>query len=288
VGTKIEASGFTTGRWLDRSSALKLADRAGRQLLEAAGRRPEDVDLLVNAGIYRDRNLGEPALAPLIQEDIGVNPEDPSQGHQSSFSLDVANGACGALTALQVVQGFIDAGTIATALVVASDADPGHHMARGFPFAPAGGALLCTRGEEGRGLAGFRWENSDDGGASFRATLGQHDGANALSIHREPTFAKQVGILASRVARRVLTDNGRPPVDLLIAAPAYPDFVFVLADELGVPVDRIVVRGPQFHTVAFLTALDAAMRSGALEEAESVLFVCGSAGLTAGAALYRP
>ena len=45
--------------------------------LDRAGRTAHDVDLLVNAGIYRDRNLGEPALAAMIQQDIGANPEDP-------------------------------------------------------------------------------------------------------------------------------------------------------------------------------------------------------------------
>ena len=35
------------------------------------------MDLLINAGIYRDRNLGEPALAAMIQQDIGAHPEDP-------------------------------------------------------------------------------------------------------------------------------------------------------------------------------------------------------------------
>jgi 3-oxoacyl-[acyl-carrier-protein] synthase-3 len=273
---------------MNRSSALKLADRAGRDLLHAAGRRPEDVDLLVNAGIYRDRNIGEPALAPLIQEDIGINPGDPREGQPSSFSLDVANGSCGVLTALQVVDGFIGAGTITSALVVASDADPGRHLAPAFQFSPAGGALLCTPCPDGMGLAGFRWRNSDDGGTSFRAVVAQQGGKNKLAIHREGTFDKQVAVLASLAARDVMEDNGIEEVDLVIGCPASPEYTEVLAGELGLPVDRIIVEGPRLHTVAFVAALDAAIRTGRLGSAKTVLFVCGSAGLTAGAALYRP
>ena len=48
-----------------------------RTVSRGAGRDAHDVDLLINAGIYRDRNLGEPAFAAMIQEDIGANPEDP-------------------------------------------------------------------------------------------------------------------------------------------------------------------------------------------------------------------
>jgi hypothetical protein len=40
----------------------------------------EKVDVLVNAGLYHDRNLGEPALAPLIQDDLGANRDDPHAG----------------------------------------------------------------------------------------------------------------------------------------------------------------------------------------------------------------
>jgi 3-oxoacyl-[acyl-carrier-protein] synthase-3 len=33
------------------------------------------LDLLVNANVYHDKIMNEPALASLIQEDIGANPD---------------------------------------------------------------------------------------------------------------------------------------------------------------------------------------------------------------------
>jgi hypothetical protein len=36
-----------------------------------------DIDLIVHAGLYREDNLCEPALAALIQEDIAANPRHP-------------------------------------------------------------------------------------------------------------------------------------------------------------------------------------------------------------------
>ena len=81
--------------------------QVGQGLPRTAGRDADDIDLLVNAGIYRDRNLGEPALAAMIQEDIGANPEDPHAGAHGTFSFDIANGTCGVLTALQIVDGFL-------------------------------------------------------------------------------------------------------------------------------------------------------------------------------------
>jgi 3-oxoacyl-[acyl-carrier-protein] synthase III len=107
--------------------------RPARRALDLAGLAAADIDLLVDAGLYHDRNLGEPALAALIQEDIGANPEDPHAGGHGTFSFDVANGPCGMFTELQVVDGFLRAGTVRHALVVASDADPGHRLAPDSP-----------------------------------------------------------------------------------------------------------------------------------------------------------
>ena len=151
MGTVIDRLAVTEGGWRTPHSALQLAVAAAK----AASTRPagaDDIDLLVNAGIYRDRNLGEPALAALIQEDIGANPEDPHDGAHGTFSFDVANGTCGVLTALQIVDGFLRSHTIDRALVVASDADPGHGMSEHFPFSPAGAAMLCDWTDDDYGL----------------------------------------------------------------------------------------------------------------------------------------
>ena len=103
MGTVIEQVSLTDGGWRTRHSALRLAVKAAKHCLHEAGRNADDIDLLINAGIYRDRNLAEPALAAMIQEDIGANPEDPHEQAHGTFSFDVSNGSCGVLTALQIV-----------------------------------------------------------------------------------------------------------------------------------------------------------------------------------------
>ena len=154
MGTIIERIELADGGWRTRHSALRLAVNGGSRLAFAKpGANPHDVDLLVNAGVYRDRNLGEPALAAMIQEDIDANPEDPHAGSHGTFSFDVVNGSCGMLTALQIVDGFLQIdGRFDCALIVASDADPGHGMSEHFPFSPAGAAALCTWTDEDSGL----------------------------------------------------------------------------------------------------------------------------------------
>lgn len=78
MGTVIDRVDVAHSGWRNRHSALHLAVAAAKDCLQGAGCDPDELDLVVNAGIYRDRNLGEPALAALIQDDIGANPEDPT------------------------------------------------------------------------------------------------------------------------------------------------------------------------------------------------------------------
>lgn len=289
MATTIDGTAVVTGRMLRRHSALRLAVAAGRVALNKTQLRPNDVDLLINAGIYRDRNLGEPALAPLIQQDIGAHPEDPRPGLAGTFSFDVSNGACGVLNGLQVADGFLRAGTIRTAVVVASDADPGHGMAPHFPFPPVGAAVVCRWQDGDSGLMGFRWHHTPDGGESFRATVGFQDRRNVLTVVEDPVFAKRAGEAASEAAAELLEELGLDPPDLcaVVASPGRPAYVDVLVDRLGLTDEQVVTDTAGTHTVGILAALKNAEDAGRLPVGGTALLVCGGAGVTGGAAVYR-
>jgi 3-oxoacyl-[acyl-carrier-protein] synthase III len=80
--------------------------------------------MLINAGIYREDSMGEPALAALIQEDIGANPGEPPVGGDGTFSFDLLNGACGVITAIQLESGLLRSGVIRLGAIVTSDVEP--------------------------------------------------------------------------------------------------------------------------------------------------------------------
>lgn len=288
--TIIEAATTVRGGWRSHRSGLRLADRAGRRSLERAGRRPGDVDLLVNAGLYHDRNLGEPALAPLIQQDMGVNPADPFPAGKGTFSFDVANGSCGVLTGLEIVDGFLRSGTISTALIVASDADPGHGLAPSFPFSPAGGAVVCRWSDDGSGLGPFAWCNHDDGGESFRSTVRFEHGRNVLAVQRSADYPDRLADAAADAAGRVMQVEGLPAgsVDLVLLAPGGPGVAERVAAKTGIPPARFVTAPPGLHTVGLIAVVEEVRyrdRPGAA--VLTTLLVAAGAGITAGAAVYR-
>jgi len=70
-----------------------LADEAARACLERAGRTADDVNLLINAGDYLDRNVSEPAITAPIQEDIGAPRTcEPAGGSRPSSTRSLGGG----------------------------------------------------------------------------------------------------------------------------------------------------------------------------------------------------
>ncbi len=271
------------------SSARKMADKASRTAIERAGLAVAEVDLLLNTGLYRDRNLGEPALAALIQEDVGINPEDPHAGMHGTFSFDIANGGCGVLTALQIADGFLQSATIDHALVVASDADPGHGMALGFPFLARGAAVVCHWEEGPGGLVGFQWGSAPEDGDLFRSRFGFERRRNLLRVEQDPDFGWRAAALAGRTAKSLLAEHDFRPadVDLVVANPLTPAFLDGLSAHAGIDSERVVdVEGAEHvHTAALLVALAAAEEQGRLDEAHLILLVSAGAGVVSGAAV---
>lgn len=286
MGTVVDGTSVTRASWRSRHSALRLAVAASRTCLFEAGVPASDLDLLVNTGLYRDHNLGEPALAALIQEDIGANPEDPHPDAHGTFSFDVANGVCGPLTALQVADGFLRSGTIRRALLVTSDADPGRGQSVDFPFAPVGAAMLCSWSDDDSGLGPVSWGRFPDSGDCFHAKVSYQGGRNVLRVVTSEaldlTYAEAAASVASRCLERAATDPRS--VDRIIAAPAHAGFVAALAEKLAVDPQRICVASEaRTHTAAHVAAFHGAH----LEPGDTALLVAVGAGVTAGACLYQ-
>jgi len=290
MGTVIERVDVARPRWRDRHSALHLAVTAAKDCLKRAGCDPDELDLVVNAGIYRDRNLGEPALAALIQDDIGANPEDPHPGAHGTFSFDIANGGCGVLTGLQIVDGFLRTNSIHRALVVASDADPGHGMSEHFPFSASGAALLCGWSDDDDGVSRVSWVNANNaaGTEAFRATVGFADARNVLRFSESAAMDEEFAETAARAARACLDTHSvrLSDIEAVVAAPARRGYRAALSARLGVPVEQISVADDQcMHTAALAAAFGEQL--GRLAAGAKILLVAAGAGVTAGAALYR-
>jgi len=274
--------------------ARHLSDAAAATCLRRSDRHADELDLLVHTGIYKDANTAEPALAAIVHEDIGANATSPPRrGHHGTFSFDVANGGCGVVTALELVDAFVGPGSAQLAMVVAGDADPSPYTTHGYPFAPAGGALLVAHRAGGPGFVRFAQRTFAGDAELFTSELRwepqagfMRRGRNVIDICVAPEFAARCVEHAAEVARELIDGV---TIDLVIASQYPRGFDRAVADALGLPPDRVPEVAPGLagsHTAGPIAALEAAIDSGRFAHARHVLLVTAGAGITIGAALY--
>ena len=301
MGTRIEAAATAQPRSrLIGRGALHLSDTAATRCLRRAHHRPDDLDLLINAGLYKDHNAAEPALAAIIQDELGANRGSPPRaGHHGTFSFDVLNGGCGVITAAQLLDAFVGHGEARFGLIVAADADPSPWTSRRFPFSPAGGALLIAHTADTSGFQRFALRTFPEHALLFEAELRwdpragvTRRGRNVLEVHEAPGFAACCVDRAVEVATGFLADAGltAADIDLVIASQHPRGFGLLVSRRLGIPTVRLPAVPSAFaaaHTAGPIAALEAAITTGRFARARHTLFVTAGAGLTIGLALYR-
>ena len=299
MGTIIESTAIATGHPRPFApGALTLVDVAARVCLERAERTAGELDLLINAGIYHDKLMSEPALASLIQEDIGANPHlQPGDDH-GTFSFDVANGACGLLTGINLVDGLLASGTVKLGMVVASDIDPAPGVSEGFRFPALGGAILLSVDDSRPGFTAFRFTTFPEFADAFQSYVDwhgdarrglAHHGRNLLTVDVAESYAARAVDCAESTVRELASAQALDfsEIDLLVATASVPGFAEQLAARLGVPAERIASspEGELGHAHTAAPAL--ALESNRLEAASTVLFVSAGAAISVAAALYR-
>ncbi|MGK8522881.1 hypothetical protein ACRS6B_15580 [Nocardia asteroides] len=296
MSVRIKSS--ATSRGGDTNSIVEHSARAAGRSLERAGIRPDQVGLLINAGIFRDANTVEPAVSALIQKAAGIGLEY-AKDDPRTFSFDLMNGAVSVLNAVQVATSVLETGSAEHVLIVSGDTHPSLLRAVGdeqFPYATCGAALLLERTDEPTGF-GRVHTAAGEGTPAVEAYVDVakmgNTGRGAMTVEREPGFEQRLLDVALDAARQALAESDHASLDeiALIASTPSPEFPKRLAAALGI--DQRSVRTPDLrdgdpHTAALTAAYDLAISDDAFTERHRrVLFVAAGAGPAAAAVLYR-
>jgi 3-oxoacyl-[acyl-carrier-protein] synthase III len=298
MGTIIEASAIASldGEW-SPTGALELVDAAAGSCLERANRTADELDLLINAGVYNDNSISEPAIASLIQEDIAANPVQQPGAGRGTLSFDVRNGACGLLAGIHLADGMLAAGTVDLGIVVACDIDPEPGVSEGLGFPAVGGAVLVSADDSRAGFTAFQFATFPEFAELFQSYLDwQYDprgglaahGRNILTVEIAESYADRALECAESTVRDLATESGvdLAEVDLLIATASLPGFAGTLARRLGVTAARVAAL-PDGLVRAHTAAPAIALESVRLAASRTALLVSAGSGITVAAALYR-
>lgn len=283
----VERSGIRSRHFVASGTATSdLALEACRMALEAAGRHPNEVDLIVLATSTPDFIF--PSTAAILQDKLGIT--------NGGAAFDVQAVCSGFLFALATADKFIKSGSHRCALVVGAEV-----FSRILDWQDRGTCVLF-----GDGAGALVLEASDSPGVHATAlhTDGRHRdilsvaghvcggqpfGDPFLRMDGQAVFKFAVKVLAD-VAEEVIAAAGMSidQVKWLIPHQANIRIMQATAKKLHLTGDRCIVtvdRHGNTSAASVPLALDEAVRSGKVDAGDTVLLEGVGGGFTWGAAL---
>ncbi len=278
-------------RVTDDQPVSDLAVGAARRALEGAGRRPDEVDLIVVATTTPD--LTFPAVAAIVQRKLGC---------PVGIAFDVQAVCSGFVFALSVADGFVARGRSKCALVIGAET-----MTRLMDWTDRGTCVLFGDGAgavvvepvEGqgttadRGLLGFALRTDGtkqdllyvDGGPSTSGTVGKlRMQGNQVFRHAVVNISEAVTAAAADAGIEVAS------VDWFIPHQANIRILQGVARRLGIDEAKVITTLAEHANTSAASiplALDQGVRDGRIKPGQMLLLEAMGGGLTWGACVLR-
>ena len=282
----VERTGIRARHFVDdgiNSSDLALA--ACRHALEAAGRRADEVDLIIVATSTPDMVF--PSTAAILQHKLGV---------AGCPAFDVQAVCSGFVYGLTVADAMIRAGNARCALVVGAEVFSRlldfNDRTTCVLFGDGAGAVVLEASDTPGILAtDLHADGRHAGILCVPGTVqnGQVLGDPLLKMDGQAVFKLAVGVL-EQAARTVLEKAGRQDSDLdwLIPHQANIRIMTGTAKKLRLPLDKLIVTVDEHGNTSAASiplALDHAVRSGRVQRGDTVMLEGVGGGFTWGAVL---
>jgi 3-oxoacyl-[acyl-carrier-protein] synthase-3 len=272
----------------DGVACSDLALAASQAALQAAGRRAEEVDLIIVATSTPDMVF--PSTAAILQHKLGIS----GPGGCPAFDLQAV--CSGFVYALAVADAMIRAGSARCALIVGAEI-----FSRILDFDDrttcvlfgdgAGAVVLEASPEPGILASDLHADGRHVGILCVPGTVagGRVSGDPLLKMDGPAVFKLAVGVLDS-TARAVLAKAGRTEADLdwLIPHQANIRIMQSTAKKLKLAPDKLIVTVDEHGNTSAASvplALDVAVRSGRVQRGDTVMLEGVGGGFTWGAVL---
>ena len=262
-----------------------LAVQAARHALEAAGRKPEEIDLIIVATSTPDMVF--PSTACIVQRKLGAF---------GGAAFDVQAVCSGFVYGLAVADSMIRTGLASKALVIGSEVFSRildfKDRTTCVLFGDGAGAVVLEASDQPGVLASEL--HADGRHVEILCTPGTVSGGKVLGdpllkMDGQAVFKLAVGVLES-AARAVLAKAGRSDADIdwLIPHQANIRIMQGTARKLKMPADKLVVTVDEHGNTSAASiplALDVAVRKGQVKRGDTVMLEGVGGGFTWGAVL---
>jgi 3-oxoacyl-[acyl-carrier-protein] synthase III len=242
---KVESVGLLSAENQVPRNAIAMLTAAARSTLAVSRYDRNEIDLTINAGVYRNEFLCEPAVAALVAGNLLDDNLAPPPGTGGMLAFDLTNGSLGVLEACYVAANMIRSEKIHTALVLAAEIEvnrgPGPQRSLGLEETGSG-LILDDSAHDGPGFGTFLFQSFTRHSHSFTSHSAVTDGRTVLSFERSAGYEDACLTCIVEMVERLLHQEGLDRRDISVVLPPLPSRAFVLrlADKLGLPIDRMV------------------------------------------------
>lgn len=276
-----------------RDSVSMLA-AAADACLNAARHSRDEVDLAINAGVYRDDFLCEPAVASIVAGRLQLDGRRTSGG-PGTLAFDLTNGSLGTLQACHVAANMIAAGKFRNALVMAAEVEVNrrHCPERQLDLAETASAMLLEASSaDGPGFGTFVFQSSTADLHRFAAHSAVAEGRTVLHFERHPEYTRQCLDLIGACFDRLLAVErlARPQIAAVLPPLVSAAFVEQLSERLGLPRERLVQPRPaarDAYTSSLAIGLDLLRQRGGARAGDLAVLIGVGSGIQVGCATYR-
>ena len=272
-----------------------MATAAAKKALEAAGTRPDEIDLVIVGTMTPDMPF--PSTACLVQHKLGL-------GNITAFDLQAA--CSGYVYLLNVASSMLKSGSYKNALIIGAE-----KMSSILDFEDRTTCVLFGDGASAAVLG-----LSDETNVGILGALGGADGSNPDLLHQpaggsaipashasldaRQHFIRMNGKEIFKLAVRVMEqasmdilgrhDYNLADVDLIIPHQANMRIIESLGKRMGITMEKFHNNLDRFGNTSAASvgiALDEAVREGRLQSGDLVLLVAFGAGLTWASSLIK-
>ncbi len=291
----VQRTGIRERRFAAEGQATSdLCVEAGKRALEAAGIRPEDLDLVIVGTLTPDYPL--PSTACLVQDRLGAT---------RAGAFDVAAACTGFMTALSTGEAFVAAGRAKRVLVIGAET-----LSRFVDYTDRGSAIIfgdgagaailtpldeCGQGEVlkttlGADGSGYDFIHIPGGGAKAPPTHASIDaGQHFIKMRGRDVYRFAVSHMAEMI-EEMLEGYDRDDLTLIVPHQVNRRIIDTALDRLEMTDEKVMINIQHYGNTSAATvpiALDEAARAGRMEKGKLVVLCAFGAGLTWGGSLLR-
>lgn len=290
---RVESIGTIAQGSLVERQALPLLQEAAENCLAASSYQRNDLDLLINAGVYRDEFLCEPAVAALLAGKLQINDDIKSPLDKKTFALDIFNGAIGTLNACHAAIGMIRAGKASNAMITAAEIENNrqHRPDTLYGLEETGSALILDQSPDGSsGFGNFVFKYYTEYIDTLITNTEMFNGKTVLHIERDPRIESYYLQCIQEAVQELLRLEHLDLAQIKVVLPPQisTEFISRLSDTLAINRDRLVDIGAQhdLFTSSLAYSLQHVCKHKLAQPGDIGLIISVGSGIQVGCATY--